>query len=69
MVSHPHCVDEVREGEVLLAKDSPTVPDGEEYVVPGKDVRQHRSVSAGPNLPGVLSLSSCARGTGSRPDE
>ncbi len=36
--SHPHCIHEVRESEVLMAKDSPTVPDGEVDVVPGKNV-------------------------------
>lgn len=34
--SHPHCIHEVRESEVLMAKDSPTVPDGEVDVIPGK---------------------------------
>lgn len=38
--SHPDCVHEVRESEVLMAKDSPAVPDREEDVVPVKDVTE-----------------------------
>lgn len=38
-ISYPHGIHEVRESEVLMAKDSPTVPDGEVDVVPGKCVR------------------------------
>lgn len=37
-ISHPHCIHQVRESEVLMAKNSPTVPDREVDVVPGKDV-------------------------------
>lgn len=33
--SHPHCVHEVREGKVLMARDGPAVPDREVDVVPG----------------------------------
>lgn len=34
--SHPHCIHEVGKSEVLMAKDSPTVPDGEVDVVSEK---------------------------------
>ena len=39
-VSYSHGIYQVRQSEVLMAKDSPTVPDGEVDVVPGKDVTQ-----------------------------
>lgn len=37
--SHPDCIHEVRESEVLMAKDGPTVPDGKVDVVPRKCMR------------------------------
>lgn len=36
--SHPHCIHEVGKSEVLMAKDSPTVPDGEVDVISEKDI-------------------------------
>lgn len=40
MVSHPDCIHELRESEVLMAKDGPTVPNGEVNVVPGREGMQ-----------------------------
>lgn len=63
-VSHPHCIHQVREGEVLMAKNSPTVPDGEEDVVSGKKKKEIIELPAlGASMRLKLSLCFCDAST------